>query len=39
MDKGKSVQGHEEKAHSAAVSMESEILAEGAELDSIISVK
>lgn len=39
MDKGKSVQSHEEKSHSAEVSMESEMLAQRTELDSIISVK
>lgn len=39
MDKGKSLQSHEEKSHSAEVSMESEILADVIELDSIISVK
>lgn len=39
MDKGKSLQSHEEKSHSAEVSMELEILADVIELDSIISVK
>lgn len=39
MDNGKPLQSHDEKSHSAQVSMESEILAEGVELDSVIPVK
>lgn len=39
MDKDKSVQSNEEKSHSAEVSMESKMLAQRTELDSIISVK